>query len=240
MAVKRAFRPSDLDGQIQLEARVPLSQFGVMRQVVALAQKGGRSQRVAPRVAKPRKQVAFQGPRASAPKGPKAVSKPTAPVVVIPAPAPPVEVTTTSPSSPGTVPNVSGVMSSREQTIVDLVNQVRAEAGLAPLQVNSKLVQAAQIHSIDMAQLGRMEHTLSGAALPGLVDRIQYVGYGYSSAGENIAFNYPDENSVMTAWMNSTGHRANILNPSFTEIGVGIASDDKGQPYYTQAFGKPA
>ena len=74
----------------------------------------------------------------------------------------------------------------------------------------------------------------------GLTDRAQYVGYNYSYLGENIAFNYPDDNSVMIAWMNSPGHRANILNPNFTQMGVGITYDSGGEPYYTQEFGSPA
>jgi uncharacterized protein YkwD len=76
--------------------------------------------------------------------------------------------------------------------------------------------------------------------LPEPTDRAAYVGYKYSWLGENIAFNYPDDNSVMIAWMNSPEHRANILNPNFTQIGVGIAYDSKGEPYYTQDFGAPA
>jgi uncharacterized protein YkwD len=131
-------------------------------------------------------------------------------------------------------------MSAQEQSIVDLVNQQRQQAGLAPLQVNSQLVKEAQIQSTDMAELGQMEHDLPGAALPTLEDRVQYVGYNYAYLGENIAFNYPDDNSVMTAWMSSAGHRANILDANFTEIGVGIAYDSQGEPYYTQEFGQPA
>jgi uncharacterized protein YkwD len=58
--------------------------------------------------------------------------------------------------------------------------------------------------------------------------------------GENLAFNYPDPNSVMAAWMGDSGHRANILNADYTQIGVGIAYDSQGEPYYTQDFGAPA
>jgi uncharacterized protein YkwD len=131
-------------------------------------------------------------------------------------------------------------MTAQEQTIVDLVNQQRAQAGLAPLQVSSQLVEEAHIQSTDMAELGVMAHVLPGAALPTLESRAQYVGYNYSYLGENIAFNYPDDNSVMTGWMNSPEHRANILDSSYTQIGVGIAYDSQGEPYYTQEFGQPA
>jgi uncharacterized protein YkwD len=131
-------------------------------------------------------------------------------------------------------------MTAQEQTIVDLVNQQRAQAGLAPLQVSPQLVEEAHIQSTDMAEIGVMAHVLPGAALPTPESRAQYVGYNYSYLGENVAFNYPDDNSVMTAWMNSPEHRANILDPSYTQIGVGIAYDSQGEPYYTQEFGQPA
>jgi uncharacterized protein YkwD len=132
------------------------------------------------------------------------------------------------------------VTTAQEQTIVDQVNQQRQQAGLAPLQVSAQLVEEAHIQSVDMATLGQMAHTLSGAALPTLESRAQYVGYNYAYLGENIAFNYPDDNSVMTAWMNSPDHRANILDPNYTQIGVGVAYDSQGEPYYTQEFGQPA
>jgi uncharacterized protein YkwD len=131
-------------------------------------------------------------------------------------------------------------MTAQEQTIVDLVNQQRAQVGLAPLQANPLLVEEAHIQSTDMVALGVLSHDLPGAALPTLQSRAQYVGYNYSYLGENVAFNYPDDNSVMTAWMNSPGHAANILDPSYTQIGVGIAFDSQGEPYYTQEFGTPA
>jgi uncharacterized protein YkwD len=131
-------------------------------------------------------------------------------------------------------------MSAEEQSIVDLVNQAREQNGLAPLQVNSSLVEAAQIQSTDMAELGQFDHNLPGAALPTLESRAQYVGYNYSFLGENVAFNYPDANTVMAGWLASPGHRANILNADYTQIGVGIAYDAQGEPYYTQEFGAPA
>jgi uncharacterized protein YkwD len=112
--------------------------------------------------------------------------------------------------------------------------------GLAPLAVNSALVTAAQTHSRDMAQLNDMDHTLPGVAEPTLQSRAQAVGYNYAWLGENIAFNYQDDPSVVDAWMNSPGHRANILNPNHTETGVGIAWNSLGQPYYTQDFGSRA
>jgi uncharacterized protein YkwD len=127
-----------------------------------------------------------------------------------------------------------------EQAIVNATNQVRAQNGLPPLKVSPKLVQAAHIHAGDMARLGDMAHDLPGVAQATLLDRAKYVGYNFSWLGENIAFNYPDTASVMSAWMSSDGHRANILSSNYTEIGVGIATDVRGQPYYCVDFGKPA
>jgi uncharacterized protein YkwD len=131
-------------------------------------------------------------------------------------------------------------MSALEQAVFDLTNQARQVNGLPPLQVNSQLVTAAQTHSSDMARLNLMEHDLPGVAEPTLQSRAAAVGYNYSWLGENIAFNYPDAPSVVAAWMSSPGHRANILNPNYTEFGVGIAWNSAGQPYETQEFGRPA
>ena len=165
-----------------------------------------------------------------------ATSTPSSPAVTTPtATIPPASLPTVT-----SVPRVAGVESAVEQQIVTPVNQQRALSGLAPLQVNAKLVQGAQIQAAAMAQLGVMSHDLPGAALPTLADRFSYVGYNYSSGGENIAEGYVDANAVMAGWMNSPGHRANILEPSFTEIGVGVAYDGSGLPYYCQEFGRPA
>jgi uncharacterized protein YkwD len=132
------------------------------------------------------------------------------------------------------------VLSTAERKIVDLTNQQRAQNGLPALTVNTKLVQMADIHSQDMARLHHLEHTLSGVAQPTLADRAKFVGYSYWALGENVASGYPDASSVTAGWMASSGHRANILNSSYTQIGVAIANDNTGVPYYTVVFGKPA
>jgi uncharacterized protein YkwD len=149
-----------------------------------------------------------------------------------PEPAPSAPVTLSSPTF--------GTMSALEQEVVDLTNAARAASGLAPLQVNSALVTAAQTHSRDMAQLNVMDHTLPGVAESTLQSRATAAGYNYAWLGENIAFNYLDDPSVVGAWMNSPAHRANILSPNYTDIGVGIAWNRLGQPYYTEEFGSQA
>ena len=126
------------------------------------------------------------------------------------------------------------------QRIVALTNAQRVQNGLAPLSVNIALTQAADIQSGNMARLETMSHILPGTATPDLASRAAAVGYQYSSMGENIAWNYADADAVVAGWMASPGHRANILNPNFTEIGVSVAYSAKGEPYYTQEFGRPA
>jgi uncharacterized protein YkwD len=130
-------------------------------------------------------------------------------------------------------------LSSIERAIVDLTNAERARAGLAPLTVNLKLVSAAQHHATNMATFDVMSHTIAQADLPTLTDRLRYYQYSYRAAGENIAWNYQSAESVMNGWMNSSGHRANILNASYTEIGVGVRYNARGEPYYCQVFGRP-
>lgn len=137
---------------------------------------------------------------------------------------------------PGESPNETAA----ELAIVNAVNTVRAQNGLAPLTLDPRLVRAAHIQANAMASLGIMDHNLTGATYPTLVDRANHVGYRFAMLGENIAFNYKGTDAVMTAWLNSPGHRANILNASFKQIGVGIAYDNLGEPYYAQVFGLPA
>lgn len=126
------------------------------------------------------------------------------------------------------------------QAIVELTNYVRAQNGANPLTVSPALMEAAAAHSQDMARLGRMAHDIPGIPLASLTDRAAFVGYRYRLLGENIAFNQADAASVVASWMNSPPHRENMLNPAFTDLGVGIAWDSRGEPYYTMMLGKPA
>jgi uncharacterized protein YkwD len=165
---------------------------------------------------------------------------PIAPTSVPPAPAPPADGPSVVPIAPApTTPPVTAPISALGQLIVDLTNQQRQAAGLVPLKVNAQLTAAAHIQATNTAVFNTLAHTLPGAAQPGLVDRARYVGYGYSTLGENLAFNYADGDALLVGWMGSPDHRANILNGSYTEIGVAVAYDSQGQPYYCQVFGKP-
>jgi uncharacterized protein YkwD len=148
--------------------------------------------------------------------------------------------TPASATSDVAIPGVTGIQSSLEQQVFDLINVERINAGLPPLRANAKLITAAQIHGRDMASQGVMEHDLSGVAQPSLVSRAQFVGYSYGWLGENIASNFSDAASVVAAWMASPGHRANILNANLTEAGIGIGRDSNGVLYFCQEFGSPA
>ncbi|OLT30785.1 hypothetical protein BJF79_09295 [Actinomadura sp. CNU-125] len=117
--------------------------------------------------------------------------------------------------------------------VVALVNDARADNGCEPVRSNAKLAQAAQGHSADMAARGYFDHTAPDGDGPG--DRITAAGYRWTAYGENIAKGQSSPESVMRSWMNSPGHRANILNCKFDEIGVGVVK--AGGPYWTQAFG---
>ncbi|GAB3955641.1 hypothetical protein GCM10027614_65560 [Micromonospora vulcania] len=119
--------------------------------------------------------------------------------------------------------------------MVDLVNAERAKAGCKALTINTKLMTAAQRHSQDQADHQNMSHTGSDGSDSGV--RLDRVGYAWRTYGENVAWNQKTPAAVMDAWMNSSGHRANILNCAFTEIGVGIASSNG--PYWTQVFAAP-
>ncbi|MEV5975118.1 CAP domain-containing protein [Streptomyces sp. NPDC051921] len=123
--------------------------------------------------------------------------------------------------------------SSLADQVIALVNAERAKAGCGALTANATLTRAAQGHSDDMAARDFFDHTNPDGAGPG--DRVSAAGYPWSTYGENIAMGQSSPEQVMEAWMNSPGHRANILNCDFKEIGVGI--HNSGGPYWTQVFG---
>ncbi|RLP98052.1 CAP domain-containing protein, partial [Micromonospora sp. CV4] len=128
-----------------------------------------------------------------------------------------------------------GTVSAQAREVVDLVNAERAKAGCKALSIDDKLMTAAQRHSQDQADHQNMSHTGSDGSNAGA--RLDRVGYAWRTYGENVAWNQKNPAAVMDAWMNSSGHRANILNCAFTEIGVGIANSNG--PYWTQVFAAP-
>ncbi len=136
-----------------------------------------------------------------------------------------------------------------EAEIIRLVNQERRRAGLAPLAVSGRLNQAAYLHTLDMVTISNLygpdvahQHTLLGVTRPTVIDRLDAAGYDqwsrFFAYGENIAYGYTTPQQVVAAWMASPGHRANILNPQFAEIGVAVLADASGRLFFTQNFGR--
>ena len=123
--------------------------------------------------------------------------------------------------------------------VIRYTNDARARNGLPALRTNAKLMEAARLHAQQMASYQRSEHTISGAQYPTMQSRLEAVGYPYSRAAENVAWNQRSAQDVVNTWMNSTGHRANILNAQLTEIGAAMVRSSKGEPYWIQVFGTP-
>jgi uncharacterized protein YkwD len=130
-------------------------------------------------------------------------------------------------------PSAIGVAAAGQTTIC-LLNRERARHGLPPLRVNGLLSAASLEHSQDMVRRRYFEHTSLDGRTVG--DRLRAIGYARGtsvSAGENIAYGYSRESTpaaIVDLWMNSPGHRADILRPSFTEIGIGIAGGAPSLP----------
>jgi uncharacterized YkwD family protein/spore coat assembly protein SafA len=124
-----------------------------------------------------------------------------------------------------------------ESEVVRLVNIERAKAGLPALKENWQLSRVARYKSQDMINKNYFSHYSPTYGSP--FDMIESFGIKFSAAGENIAMGQRTPQEVMNAWMNSPGHRSNILSPSYTEIGVGFAKDKSGRCYWTQMFIKP-
>lgn len=117
------------------------------------------------------------------------------------------------------------------QQVVDLTNAERAKEGLAPLKIDSALTKSAQLKSQDMKDNNYFSHTSPTYGSP--FDQMKSLGINYKSAAENIAMGQRSAEEVVQGWMNSAGHRANIMNGSYTHIGVGLS--DSGY-YWTQQF----
>lgn len=126
----------------------------------------------------------------------------------------------------------TGIMTAEERKILELCNAERAKVGAPPLKANNDLTKLARMKSKDMVDKGYFSHQSPTYGSP--FDMMKNYGISYMYAGENLAQNTTAERAFQ-AWMKSEGHRKNILNPNFTELGVGIASMD-GSNMYTQLF----
>ncbi|SFC48787.1 CAP domain-containing protein [Clostridium uliginosum] len=116
------------------------------------------------------------------------------------------------------------VQASAENKILELMNQKRTEAGLKPLIMDNTLLQVARYKSDHMIQLNYFDHTTPDGTK--WVDWLQTIGYKYTTTGENIAYNTTDPVELFTQWWNSPGHRANMMNPDFGKVGIGVIQGD--------------
>ncbi len=194
------------------------------------------------------------------PKAPSATLKPGEPTATIPPTKAPTQtpiqptptftqIPPTAPPPPPATPTPDGCAfsgnSSYENQVVDLINQERADRGLSALAMDSSLRSAARRHSEDMACNDFFSHTGSDGST--LSTRVLAAGYSYSWAAENIAASSSSSfsaHAVVSMWMNSSGHRQNILSENAVHIGVGFryAEDGNSNDYdafYTANFGRP-
>ena len=135
-----------------------------------------------------------------------------------------------------TIPNIDSIKE-LETEVVRLVNIERSKRGLQTLTQNWELSRVARYKSQDMIDKGYFAHNSPTYGSP--FDMIEAFGIRFSAAAENIAQGQRTPQEVMNSWMNSPGHRNNILSPSYYQIGVGAAKDSKGNITWTQLFIKP-
>lgn len=124
-----------------------------------------------------------------------------------------------------------------EAKVGELVNLKRVAAGLEPLAININLSNVAEKKGEDMRDNNYFSHTSPTYGSP--FDMMKTFGIKYMAAGENIAKGQRTPEAVMAGWMNSEGHRANIMNSNFTEIGIGCVTDSNGATYWVQMFIRP-
>ncbi len=133
------------------------------------------------------------------------------------------------------------------ERVLQLVNAERAAHGCGPLHIDDRLMQAAERESRDMATRHFFNHTEPDGTTPGM--RVKDAGYTYQMVGENIAANTDQPDDAVDAWLNSPGHRANILTCAFKETGIAVYEQDDDAPvdgvpgvyraYWTQVFAMP-
>jgi uncharacterized protein YkwD len=163
---------------------------------------------------------------------------PVPPTATQPPPQPTQPPPTATPTQPPPPQSVS--LHPMEAAMFESHNVQRANNGVAPLALDAELVQIARQRSQTMADTNCFSHTACG---PTAFDLLGQIGYFYQIAGENIARNnYPDSQTVqvaMNGFMNSPGHRANILEERYTKVGIGVAFGADGMKYFTVVFAGP-
>ena len=129
------------------------------------------------------------------------------------------------------IPQLDDAVARYEAEVLRLVNDIRRQNGLSALQSNWELARVARYKSQDMADNRYFTHTSPTYGSP--FQMLKSFGLSYRTAGENIAYGYATPQAVVNGWMNSSGHRANILNPAYTKLGVGYVPQGH---YWTQLF----
>ncbi|WP_208759312.1 CAP domain-containing protein [Microbispora triticiradicis] len=157
---------------------------------------------------------------------------PVTPTPGTPAPSPSAKPTVSQAASASPTSGTT-VGTAVENEVVRLTNVERAKAGCGPLKHDARLRTAAYGHSADMSAQKYFDHTSKDGR--SFADRIKAAGYSFRAAAENIAMGYPSAQAVVQGWMNSSGHRQNILNCTYTDIGVGYVASGN---YWTQDFGR--
>jgi uncharacterized protein YkwD len=146
-----------------------------------------------------------------------------------PAPTSSAPATSTAPTSTAPAAGLTAL----EQDAFNRINAERAKAGCAALTVDPKIQAVARAHSEDMRDRNYFDHATPEGVSP--AQRLTQGGVSWRSMGENIARGQRDAATVVTGWMNSSGHRANIVNCGFKTSGLGVATGGNG-PYWTQDF----
>lgn len=139
--------------------------------------------------------------------------------------------------APATGAGTGAVSGGVESQVLQLVNAERAKEGLKALTMNSTLSNVAKTKASDMRDKNYFAHDSPTYGSP--FDMMKKFGVSYSYAGENIAAGQQTAQAVMTAWMNSPGHRQNIMSPNFTEMGIGCSPGGSMSPYWSQMFIRP-
>ena len=129
------------------------------------------------------------------------------------------------------IPQLEDTVARYEAEVLRLVNDIRLQNGLKALRGDWELSRVARYKSQDMADRRYFSHTSPTYGTP--FQMLKSFGLSYRTAGENIAYGYATPQAVVNGWMNSSGHRANILNPAYTKLGVGYVPQGR---YWTQLF----
>lgn len=138
------------------------------------------------------------------------------------------------PSTPSEPSTPTNDISKLENEVIRLVNEERSKNGRSPLASNNELNRLARLKSEDFVKNNYFSHSSPTYGTP--FDMMRDNGISFTAAGENIASGQKNAEEVMKHWMASSGHRENILNPTYNQIGVGVAKDNQGKLYWTQMF----